>query len=188
MCSRAEIASAKAQPGKHICVWWFVPQIEALKGNADGSLTNIAQTRARVFPRSLHFVCRQKCQAQNQVGVHKLCPALGGKFEGKRTFLPRVAQNMQSAVYSGILGVKRDHRILRLEKTLYGLEAWMPVTYLFPSWILLAPAMITDWHKEAAKGRWFHRSSACRGSVRPEHSPQEPRASEHWAQNWKADT
>lgn len=123
MCSRAEIASAKAQPGKHICVWWFVPQIEALKGNADRSLTNTVQTRAQVFPRSLHFVCRQKCQTQNQVGVHKLCPTLGGKFEGKKTFLPRMAQNMQSAVYSGILGVERDHRILRLEKTLYGLEA-----------------------------------------------------------------
>lgn len=73
------------------------PQIEALEENADGSLTKTAQTRAQVFPRSLHFACRQNCQAQNQVGVHKLCPTLGGKFEGKRTFPPRVAQNMQSA-------------------------------------------------------------------------------------------
>lgn len=106
----AEITSAKAQPGKYSCVWWFVPQIAALEENADGSLTKTAQTRAQVFPRSLHFACRQNCQAQNQVGVHKLCPTLGGKFEGKRTFPPRVAQNMQSIpVY--ILGYLESREI-----------------------------------------------------------------------------
>lgn len=82
------------------------PQIEALNGNADRSLTKTAQTRVQSFPRYLHFVCQQNFQAQDRLERISCTPLFEANLRARGHSPPKkkVAQDMQSTQVQNILG------------------------------------------------------------------------------------